>query len=201
MVGIEDIEPEVETVDSEDTIVTTPQSSSRTSSRSQTETPQTQASIAQSTESRSETNEGSISATSSESSAPLWFRNLNDIYAQEEDIELIEELLLLSIDEPVVYEQAAKSRIWKDAMKAELDAIEKNQTWVLTDLPKGHKAIDLKWVFKAKKDTNGEFVKHKARLVAKGYVQKHGIDYEEVFAPVTRLETVRLLLALAAKNS
>ncbi|XP_074361377.1 uncharacterized protein LOC141701646 [Apium graveolens] len=61
--------------------------------------------------------------------------------------------------------------------------------------------IGLKWVFKLKKDADENITKHKVRLVAKGYVQQHGIDYEEVFAPVTRLETVRLLLALAAKNS
>lgn len=60
--------------------------------------------------------------------------------------------------------------------------------------------IGLKWVYKLKRDTNGKILKYKASLVAKGYVQKQGIDYEEVFAPVTRLETVRLLLALAAKH-
>lgn len=67
-------------------------------------------------------------------------------------------------------------------------------------MPTGHKAIGLKWIFKLKKDANGRIVRHKARIVAKGYVQKHGFDFEEIFAPVTRLETERLLLALAAKN-
>lgn len=56
-------------------------------------------------------------------------------------------------------------------------------------------------MYKLKKNTEGDIVKYKARLVAKGYVQKQGVDFEEVFAPVTRLETVRLLLALAAKNN
>lgn len=56
-------------------------------------------------------------------------------------------------------------------------------------------------MFKLKRDTNGEIMNHKAWLVVKGYVQKHDIDFEEVFAPVTRLETVRLLLELAAKNA
>ena len=111
-----------------------------------------------------------------------------------------DELLLSGIDEPVTFEQAVQEDAWKIAMDNEIDSIVKNQTWQLTDLPKGHKAIALKWVFKLKRDTNGDIIKHKARLVAKGYVQRHGIDYEEVFAPVTRLETVRLLLALAVKN-
>ena len=60
---------------------------------------------------------------------------------------------------------------------------------------------EVEWVYKLKKDTEGKIIKYKACLVAKDYVQRHGVDYEEVFAPVTRLETVRLLLALAAKNS
>ena len=57
------------------------------------------------------------------------------------------------------------------------------------------------WVFKLKKDPNGEVVKHKARLVAKGYVQRQGIDFEEVFAPVARLDTIRVILAFAANQS
>ena len=83
-------------------------------------------------------------------------------------------------------------------MERELESIEKNQTWELVDLPKGHKSIGLKWVYKLKKDSEGKVLKHKARLVAKGYVQKKGVDFEEVFAPVARLDTIRLILALAA---
>lgn len=64
----------------------------------------------------------------------------------------------------------------------------------------GHKAIGLKWVFKLKKDINGNIIKHKARLVAKGYAQKHGINFEEVYAPITKFETVRFLFSLSAKN-
>ena len=140
------------------------------------------------------------SSSADASSEPKRFRSLSDVYNSTEAIELADEMLLLGIDDPVTYEQAARDNVWKEAMHNEIEAIERNKTWVLTSLPRGHKAIDLKWVFKVKKDTNGEIVKHKARLVAKGYVQKYGIDYEEVFAPVTRMETVRLLLALAAKN-
>uniref|UniRef100_A0ACD6AP94 Uncharacterized protein n=1 Tax=Avena sativa TaxID=4498 RepID=A0ACD6AP94_AVESA len=62
----------------------------------------------------------------------------------------------------------------------------------------GHRAISLKWVFKVQKNEHGHIVKHKAWLVVKGYVQRHSVDFEEVFAPVARLESVRLILALAA---
>ncbi|GKB70172.1 ribonuclease H-like domain, reverse transcriptase, RNA-dependent DNA polymerase [Tanacetum coccineum] len=77
-------------------------------------------------------------------------------------------------------------------------AYAKNNTWTLTTLPLNQKAIGLKWVFKTKRDAKGNIIKYKARLVAKGYVQEQGIDFDEVFAPVARIETVRLILALAA---
>nr|GEX70476.1 ribonuclease H-like domain, reverse transcriptase, RNA-dependent DNA polymerase [Tanacetum cinerariifolium] len=74
-------------------------------------------------------------------------------------------------------------------MQIEIDSINKNKTWKLATLPDNHKAIGLKWVFKTKRDGNGNIIKHKARLVAKGYVQEHEIDYDEVFAPAARMET------------
>ena len=119
----------------------------------------------------------------------------------ELDEELADELLFAGVDEPVHFKQAVKENCWRQAMDCEMEAIEKNRTWELTDLAPGHKAIALKWVYKVKKDTDGKILKHKARLVAKGYVQKYGVDFEEVFAPVTRMETLRLLLALTAQNS
>ncbi|GJU34268.1 ribonuclease H-like domain, reverse transcriptase, RNA-dependent DNA polymerase [Tanacetum coccineum] len=121
------------------------------------------------------------------------FRTLNDLYENTEE-------LLLAEDEPKNYKEASSDQKWIEAMKVELDSINRNNTWELTTLPKGHKAIGLKWVFKTKKDANGNIIKHKARLVAKGYIQQHGIDFEEVFAPVARMETIRLLLAIAANN-
>ena len=83
-------------------------------------------------------------------------------------------------------------------MMEEMESIEDNQTWSLADLPPRRWAIGLKWVFKVKMDEHGAVSKHKARLVVKGYAQRHGIDYDEVFAPVARLDSVRLLIALAA---
>lgn len=139
------------------------------------------------------------SATETESE-PQRFRPLSDIYDTTDVVEIEEELLLSGIDAPITFEQAIKDEAWRASMDTEIDTIEKNHTWQLTDLPHGHKAIDLKWVLKLKRDTSGAIIKHKARLVEKGYAQQPGIDYDEVFAPVTRLETVRLLLALAAKH-
>lgn len=106
----------------------------------------------------------------------------------------------MGVDEPLNYEQAEKDKNWRIAMDNEIKSIEKNGNWRLTELPVGHKVINLKWVFKLKKDAERRVVKHKVCPVAKGYVQEHGVDYDEVYAPVTRLETVRILLALAAKN-
>lgn len=86
-------------------------------------------------------------------------------------------------------------------MMEEMKSITDNKTWDLVELPPGHRAIGLKWVFKVKRDENGNVARYKARLVAKGYVQRAGIDYDEVFAPVARMESIRLLLALAAHKS
>ena len=85
-------------------------------------------------------------------------------------------------------------------MQSEMQAIEENRTWDVSDLPAKQKAIGLKWVFKVKKDPDGNVVKYKARLVAKGYAQHQGVDFDEEFAPVARIETVRVLLALATQG-
>jgi hypothetical protein len=66
---------------------------------------------------------------------------------------------------------------------------------MLVNLPLGHYAIGLKWVLKLKYNEAGDLVKHKARLVTKGYVQQHGIDFDEVFAPIVRMESVHLVVA------
>ena len=85
-------------------------------------------------------------------------------------------------------------------MEQELKTVEQNRTWELVPLPAGHRPITLKWVFKLKKDELGAMTKHKARLVARGFVQQEGVDYDDVFAPVARMESIRVLLALAAQE-
>ena len=112
-----------------------------------------------------------------------------------------ERLLMIINDEPWDFSEAKKLQVWIDACLDEISSIEKNNTWILVELPKGVKPIGLKWVFKIKRNADGSVIKYKARLVAKGYVQKHGIDYDEVFAPVARVETIRLVIALAASSS
>jgi hypothetical protein len=86
-------------------------------------------------------------------------------------------------------------------MDSEINAIEKNNTWTLNELPEGAKKIGVKWVYKTKYNEHGDVDKYKARLVAKGYSQQHGIDYTEVFAPVARMDTVRMIIALAAQKN
>jgi hypothetical protein len=116
------------------------------------------------------------------------------------EIEAVEELLLAVGEEPATFEEAKREECWRQAMKEEMASIEQNGTWRLTELPQGHRPIGLKWVFKVKRDEAGAIVKHKARLVAKGYVQREGVDFDEVFAPVARMESIRMLLAVAAQE-
>ncbi|KAJ9560140.1 hypothetical protein OSB04_005300 [Centaurea solstitialis] len=144
----------------------------------------------------------STASSSTGGGAPKRYRSLAEIYEETDQIELEPEQLMFmqDVDEPTTYSVAAKDREWVKAMKSELDAIERNKTWSLVDLPAGRKPIGLKWLFKLKRDPNGKIIKYKARLVAKGYVQKPGVDFDEVFAPVARLETIRILLALASSR-
>lgn len=81
-----------------------------------------------------------------------------------------------------------------------MKTIEKNDTWKLVDLSKDKECIGVKWVYKIVYKANGEFDKYKARLVAKGFVQECGVDYNETFVPVVRLETIRMALAIAAQK-
>lgn len=102
---------------------------------------------------------------------------------------------MIAESEPMGYLETLKEKEWKQTMIDELQSIEKNKTWTLTQLPKNKKAISVKLVFKMKLDPNGKVIKHKARLVAREFQQKHCIDYEEVFSPVARHETLVTALA------
>ncbi|GAU44848.1 hypothetical protein TSUD_112220 [Trifolium subterraneum] len=101
-------------------------------------------------------------------------------------------------NDPITYYEAVKCDEWKQAMDQEIEAIKRNDTWELVSLPHGEKRIGVKWIYKTKYNEKGEIEKYKARLVAKGYSQQYGIDYNEVFAPVARWDTIRMVLSLAA---
>ncbi|GKD14120.1 copia protein, partial [Tanacetum coccineum] len=83
-------------------------------------------------------------------------------------------------------------------MQDELLQFKLQKFWTLVDLPNGKRAIGTKWIYRNKKDERGIMIKNKARLVAQGYIKEEGIDYDEVFAPVARIEAIRLFLAYAS---
>ncbi|GJX41797.1 putative ribonuclease H-like domain-containing protein [Tanacetum coccineum] len=104
----------------------------------------------------------------------------------------------LSQEEPKRVSKALSDPAWVEAMQEELLQFKLQNVWVLVDLPKGHRAIGTKWVYRNKKDERGIVVRNKARLVAQGHTQEEGIDYDEVFAPVARIEAIRIFLAYAS---
>ncbi|KAG8488056.1 hypothetical protein CXB51_018000 [Gossypium anomalum] len=149
----------------------------------------------------------SSSPTSSNSSnseeAPARIRSLRDIYEVTEPIKIILDysLLCLMVEcGPIIYEDAIKDVRWKKAMDEKITVIRRNDTWELTSLSERHSPIGVKWVYKTKTNKEGKVEKYKARLVAKGYKQIYGVDYDEVFFPVARIDTIRLLMAIAAQN-
>jgi hypothetical protein len=110
-------------------------------------------------------------------------------------------LALSSTIEPNCFEEASKDEFWNKAMDEELDQIEKNDTWELVPRPKNKNVIDTKWVFRNKLNEDGQFTRNKATLVCKGYAQIEGIDFEETYAPVARMEAICLLLAYACSKN
>jgi hypothetical protein len=106
-------------------------------------------------------------------------------------------------DDKMTYRDAIASvnrKEWEAAIQDELLSHKKNNTWTIVKRTNGMNVIGCKWVFKRKKNVNGEVVRYKARLVAKGYKQEYGVDYTETFAPVLKYKSLRLLLALSASS-
>nr|GEW56166.1 hypothetical protein [Tanacetum cinerariifolium] len=121
---------------------------------------------------------------------------LNQI--NDEDFHTFVFACFLSQEEPKRVHQALKDPSCIEAMQEEFLQFKMQNIWVLVDLPKGKRVIGSKWVFTNKKDERGIVIRNKARLVAQGHTQEEGIDYEEVFAPVARIEAIRLFLAYAS---
>jgi hypothetical protein len=101
---------------------------------------------------------------------------------------------------PKDWQEAKLDQRWRKAMIEEMDALDKNGTWVLTSLPQNKRAIGCKWVFTIKHTPDGKVERYKARLVAKGYSQTYGVDYDEMFAPVAKMNSVRILISIAANR-
>lgn len=133
--------------------------------------------------------------------APTWAADYTSGEGiSDEDESHLLNMALITTTDPTSFEEAVKSSKWRQAMDEEIRAIERNHTWKLVKRPLGAKTIGVKWVFKTKFNEQGEVNKYKARLVVKGYAQQYGIDYTEVYAPVARLDTVRMILAVAAQR-
>ncbi|KAL2320148.1 hypothetical protein Fmac_029117 [Flemingia macrophylla] len=97
-----------------------------------------------------------------------------------------------SIEIPTSIQEALKDENWVRAMNEEMGALERNETWEIVERPKDKKAVSCRWIYTVKYRSDGTLDRYKARLVAKGYTQTYGIDYEETFAPVAKMNTVEL---------
>lgn len=118
------------------------------------------------------------------------------VYLQEHEVENG-----MSKDDPINFRQAmesSNSHKWIEAMNEEYKSMQDNKVWELVSLPVGAKPVGCKWIFKTKRDSNGNVKRYKARLVVKGFTQKEGIDFKETFSPVSSKDSFRTIMALVA---
>nr|GEV87986.1 retrovirus-related Pol polyprotein from transposon TNT 1-94 [Tanacetum cinerariifolium] len=109
--------------------------------------------------------------------------------------------LTVSRTEAKNIKEAMADSAWIESMQEELHQFDRLDVWELVDRPLCINVINLKWLWKNKRDEENTVIRNKSRLVAKGYAQKEGVDFEESFAPVARLEAVRLFIGYAAHKS
>lgn len=163
---------------------------------------------AETTETRDDPSQGGSSTLGTRESggrvrkAPSWMKDYvaghTSLFMESSEEEI--NALFTNSEDPEHFAEAVREARWREAMRAEINSIEENNTWELVDQPEGVKVIGVKWIFKTKLNEKGEVDKHKARLVVKGYHQQHGVDFYEVFAPVARWDTVRAIIAFAAQR-
>jgi len=103
-----------------------------------------------------------------------------------------------SIRIPTSVQEALKDENSVRAMNEEIGALERNENWEIVERSKDKKAVGCTWIYTVKYQADGTLDQYKARLVAKGYTQTYGIDYEKIFAPVAKMNTVRIIISLAA---
>ena len=133
--------------------------------------------------------------------ASVWLENSYRITGRHNDNPATQSAHLATIDEPTSMAAALASEqadLWRQAMDEEYASLLSNGTWTLEEVPPGVKPIPTKWVYKLKRGSSGNIERYKARLVVQGFRQREGIDYEEVFAPVSKYSTLRAVLAVAA---
>ena len=110
-------------------------------------------------------------------------------------------MLLTDEGEPESFEEAkddTHNRKWLSAMQDEMDSLHENHTYELVELPKEKRALRNKWVYKLKPGDAGKPPRYKARIVVKGFQQKKGVDFDEIFAPVVKMTSIRTVLSIAA---
>jgi hypothetical protein len=102
--------------------------------------------------------------------------------------------------DPETFAEASGHPYWDTTMNEEYHSLMANDTWDLVPLPKGRKLVRCKWVYRTKYASDGSVERHKARLVSKGFSQVEGIDYNETFSPVAKMNSIHLVLSLAASH-
>ena len=133
-------------------------------------------------------------------SEPTRVKTIAQLYEETSPIPPPIDECMVSTDEPMNYEEASREEAWKKAMIEEMQAIDRSNTWELVPPLINCRPIGLKWIFKLKRNFDGDVVRYKARLVVKDYSQKHGIDYDEVFSPVVRIKLICVLLDIDAQH-
>ncbi|MDV3181141.1 MAG: reverse transcriptase domain-containing protein [Candidatus Phytoplasma australasiaticum] len=128
----------------------------------------------------------------------VWLANLTFGESLSEEDEA--NMALMMTPDLTSFEEAVNSSKLRLSMDEEIKFIERNHTWNLVELPPNGKKIGMKWIYKTKLNELEEIDKYKGRLVMKGYTQQHGIDYTEVYAPVAKMDTVRMIIAFVAQQ-
>ena len=117
------------------------------------------------------------------------------MYEHNEEVDQVSNFAFIACD-PVDFDEAVKKDVWIKAMDEEIDAIERNNTWDLVELRDNKNCIGVKWIYKTKLNVDSDVEKYKAKLVPQWFSQQPSIDYNDTFAPVARIDTVRMVLAI-----
>ena len=107
---------------------------------------------------------------------------------------------MMVVSDPQTHQQTCNDPRWKSSMEDEFQSLQENNTWELVPLPPKRKVVQCKSIFWNKIVDDGSDMKHNSRLVAKFYSQVHGVDYTETFAPIAKMDSIRLVLALEASK-